>query len=310
MNIQPSDTLTQINTNLDDFTCELGQEELLGSLGDDSFNAFGEIKPALGLEGMDTKPIQLLGLDDLEPQFGNEALHLVSDESNDNQVTPEVPLDGNFDLGTFSPFKKSAGTVMENGHNDSLANGEDETPLLNYLKLEVPFLSQNGFNTKNVLLENGFYKSADEKSSYKEDSVDKSPKQGETSSKEVKIGPPTVTPSPLKFKNRSNLHLRGKPIQQWRHNMINPVKKAVKMSIKKSPRRIIRHRKRERVDWKAEDNYEVFSQPLWPIYIAGDRLGNLLELGFLSYTKIGSRDPSPSPCNGKSSVQYNVAIRF
>ena len=261
VNIQPNDTLTQINANLDDFTCELSQEELLG-LGDDSFNAFGEIKPALGLEGMDTKPIQLLGLDDLEPQFGNEALHLVCDGSNDNQVTPEVPLDGNFDLGTFSPFKKSAGTVMENGHNDTLSNGEDETPLLNYLKLEMPFLSQNGFNTKHALLENGFYESAEEKSSQKEDLVVRSPKPVEAISKEVKIGPPTVTPSPLKFKHRSNLHLRGKPIQQWRHNMINPVKKAVKMSIKKSPRRIIRHRKREHVDWQTDDNYEVFNQPL------------------------------------------------
>ena len=128
MNIQPSDTLTQINTNLDDFTCELGQEELLGSLGDDSFNAFGEIKPTLGLEGMDTKPIQLLGLDDLEPQFGNEALHLVCDESNDNQVTPE-PLDGNFDLGTFSPFKKSAGTVMEKRGTMTVSRTERMKPL-------------------------------------------------------------------------------------------------------------------------------------------------------------------------------------
>ena len=258
VNIQPSDTLTQINTNLDDFTCELNQEELLGGLGDDSFNAFGEIKP-LGLEGMDTKPIQLLGLDDLEPQFGNEALHLVCDESNENQVAPEVPLDGNFDLGTFSPFKKSAGTIMENGHNDTLSNGEDENPLLNYLKLEVPFLSQNGFSTKHALPENGFYQNADEKSSDKDNLSVKSPKQRQTSSEEVKIGPRSVTPSPLKFKHRSNLHLRGKPIQQWRHNMINPVKKAVKMSIKKSPRRIIRPRKRERIDWQAEDNYEVLS---------------------------------------------------
>ena len=33
------------------------------------------------------------------------------------------------------------------------------------------------------------------------------------------------------------------------------------------------------------------------IYIAGDGLGYGLRLGFLSYTEMGSRDPSPSLCN-------------
>ena len=33
-------------------------------------------------------------------------------------------------------------------------------------------------------------------------------------------------------------------------------------------------------------------------------------LGLLSYAEIGSRDPSPSLCNVKSSAQYNVVIGF
>ena len=37
----------------------------------------------------------------------------------------------------------------------------------------------------------------------------------------------------------------------------------------------------------------------WLIYIAGDGLGYDLGFGFLSCTKIGSRDPSPSPCSVK-----------
>ena len=261
MNIQPSNTLTQINTDLDDFRSDLSQEEMLEGLCDDSsFNAFGESKPTLGLEGMDTKPIQLLGLDDLEPQFGNEALHLTCDESNDHQVAPDVPLDGSFDLGTFSPFKKSTNAPLENGHSDALTNGEDETTLLNYLKLEIPFLSQNGFHTNKAAVQNGLYPSVENKAVDKDEQL-KSSAVEELQTDELKVEAPTVTSSPLKFKHRSGLHLRGKPVQQRRHNLMNPVKKnirkAVKMSIRKSPRRIFRHIKRETVEGERDDYYEV-----------------------------------------------------
>ena len=263
MNIQPSNTLTQINTDLDDFKSDLSQEELLDGLGDDSsFNAFGESKPALGLEGMDTKPIQLLGLDDLEPNFENDALHLTCDENNDHEVVPEAPLDSTFDLGTFSPFKKSANAPLENGHSDVLANGEeDDTALLNYLKLEMPFLTQNGFHGNAVAIQNGLYPPLEDKAGNKDEVLSKTSKLLEPNPEELKVALPNITSSPLKFKHRSSLHLRGKPVQQRRHNTLHPVKKnikkAVKMSIKKSPRRIFRHIKRKPLDEQSDDDYEV-----------------------------------------------------
>ena len=39
---------------------------------------------------------------------------------------------------------------------------------------------------------------------------------------------------------------------------------------------------------------------LWLIYIAEDGLGYGLGIGFLSYTEMGNKDPSPSLCNVNS----------
>ena len=39
------------------------------------------------------------------------------------------------------------------------------------------------------------------------------------------------------------------------------------------------------------------NKPLWLIYISGDGLRYGIELGFLSCTEIGNRDPSQSLCN-------------
>ncbi len=122
---------------------------MLGHLAEDpTFNAFGDSRPALdlGLDGMDTRPIQLLGLDDMEPHFVNEALNLAYDDG--HQSVGPLSLDSAFDLG-FAPFKKSASLdALDIVHNDVLNGGidEEDSNLLNCLQLEVPFLSQSGFN--------------------------------------------------------------------------------------------------------------------------------------------------------------------
>ncbi len=123
-------------------------------MGDDAaFPAFS----ALGLDDMDTKPLQLLGLDELDAPFGTEALNLnltCDDVTGTQMASGEAELsslDGAFDLNAFAPFQGSASLGSEkNSSEDATPVGGEESRLLQYLKMEIPVLSQNGLSGKNA----------------------------------------------------------------------------------------------------------------------------------------------------------------